>query len=153
MSRRRATVGRAALLLAALVPMACGGGGEPPATTGSAEGGADLELWCTRYERFAAAAILVEVDATGPDAPERLESVRDGTDEAADDLAAATEEAEILLLDTPVPEAISEDLPALVASGEGALDQEALEAVEGHVASSCQEDPAHVALLARLGTG
>lgn len=152
MNQRRGAL--AALFLASLAPMACSDGeGESTATTESTAAAADLELWCTRYERFAAAAALVEVDATDPDAPEQLDAVRDGTDAAADDLAAATEEAEILLLDTPVPATISEDLPALLASGDGELDQEALGAVEAHVASSCQDDPAHVDLLARLGSG
>lgn len=152
MNKRRGAL--AALFLAALAPLACSDGeGESTATTESTDGAEALELWCTRYGRFAAAAALVEVDATDPDAVDRLDAVRAGTDEAADDLAAATEEAEVLLLDTPVPAAISEDLPALLASADGELDQDALEVVEAHVASSCQEDAAHLALLARLGGG
>jgi len=120
------------------------------------------ELWCTRFERFAASAMLVDVDATAADAPVRLAALRDGGGPAADDVFAATEDAEILL-DTPPPAALADALPELVASGAGAadgdrpgggvLDEDTLAAVETHVRTTCGGDPEAVALLARLGGG
>lgn len=142
----------AAGIVALLV--ACGGGGSAtPLASAAGSTSQDGVLWCTRYDRFAASAMLVAVDAAAPDAPERLAEIRDGEGGASDDLFAATEDAEVLLLGTPVPEPLSEALPALLGIGGGALDPEAVGAVEDHVRAACGSDPAAVALLARLGGG
>lgn len=155
------TIGaRWALTLLATALLACGGGGEAgttaeatptTATPSTVSSPATDDLWCTRYERFDRAASAVTLDASAPDARARIAAALDGGGEAADDLAAAAEEAEILLLDTAVPTAIAEPLARLLGRGAGVLDASALGAVADHVTGRCGLRGDHVALLARLG--
>jgi hypothetical protein len=152
----------AAAVATVVMATGCGGGGggggegseaSPGRAPSSTPVDADVEPWCQQYGRFAVAAELVGVDAARPDAADALAAIRAEGGAPADDLAAATEEAEVLLLDRPAPAALRTALPALLGSGAGSLDPGPLAEVSSVVSASCGADASHVALLARLGAG